>query len=73
MSRDVLAALPRGATGLSVVCDCHISGSYSLTIFVKKRKKNIVLKASEYDQEMPKSIPPTNRQLYEEKIQNIGS
>ena len=26
-------ALPRGAMGLSVVCDCGISGSYSLTIF----------------------------------------
>ena len=26
-------ALPRGAMGLSVVCDCGISCSYSLTIF----------------------------------------
>ena len=25
-------ALPRGAMGLSAVCDCGISGSYSLTI-----------------------------------------
>ena len=33
MSRDGLAALPRGATGLSAVCDCGISWSYSLTIF----------------------------------------
>ena len=33
MSRDGQAALPRGATGLSVVCDCDISRSYSLTIF----------------------------------------
>ena len=27
-------ALPRGATGLSAVCDCGISRSYSLTIFI---------------------------------------
>ena len=26
-------ALPRGAMGLSAVCDCGISRSYSLTIF----------------------------------------
>ena len=26
-------ALPRGAMGLSAVCDCGISCSYSLTIF----------------------------------------
>ena len=32
MSRDGWAALPRGATGLSAVCDCGISWSYSLTI-----------------------------------------
>ena len=31
-SRDGWAALPRGATGLSAVCDCGISWSYSLTI-----------------------------------------
>ena len=33
MSRDGWAALPRGATGLSAVCDCGISWSYSLTFF----------------------------------------
>ena len=33
VSRDGWGALPRGATGLSAVCDCGISGSYSLTIF----------------------------------------
>ena len=33
MSRDGWAALLRGATGLSAVCDCGISWSYSLTIF----------------------------------------
>ena len=33
-SRDGLVALPRDATGLSAVCDCGISRSYSLTIFV---------------------------------------
>ena len=27
-------ALPRGTMGLYAVCDCGISGSYSLTIFV---------------------------------------
>ena len=27
-------ALPRGALGLSAVCDCGISRSYALTIFV---------------------------------------
>ena len=32
MSRDGLTALPRGAMGLSAVCDCGISWSYSLTI-----------------------------------------
>ena len=29
-------ALPRGAMGLSAVCDCDISWSYSLTIFYFK-------------------------------------
>ena len=33
MSRGGWAALPRGATVLFAVCDCGISGSYSLTIF----------------------------------------
>ena len=33
MSRDGWGALPRDATGLSAVCDCGISSSYSLTIF----------------------------------------
>ena len=33
MSRDGRAALFRGAMGLSAVCDCGISSSYSLTIF----------------------------------------
>ena len=33
VSRDGRVALPRGAVGLSVVCDCGISWSYSLTIF----------------------------------------
>ena len=36
MSRDGWAALPRGATGLSAVCDCGISWSYLLTIFVRE-------------------------------------
>ena len=33
MSRDGWAALPHGATGLSAICDCGISWSYSFTIF----------------------------------------
>ena len=36
MSRDCCVALPRGAMGLSAVCDSGISSSYSLTIFVAK-------------------------------------
>ena len=39
MSRDGWATLPCGATGLSAVCDCGISRSYSLTIF-KARDSN---------------------------------
>ena len=31
--RDCCVALPQDAKGLSVVCDCAISRSYSLTIF----------------------------------------
>ena len=34
MSRDCCVALPRGATGLSAVCDCGISWPYLLTIFI---------------------------------------
>ena len=34
MSGDCCLALPRGAMGLSAVCNCVISRSYSLTIFV---------------------------------------
>ena len=34
VSRDGCVALPRGAMGLSVVCDCGISCSYSLTILI---------------------------------------
>ena len=30
---ETRAALPRGATGLSAVCNCGISWSYSLTIY----------------------------------------
>ena len=33
VSRDGWVALPRGDMGLSAVCDCGISWSYSLTIF----------------------------------------
>ena len=38
MSPDGLVALPCGAMGLSVICDCGISWSYSLTIFVGQDK-----------------------------------
>ena len=34
MSRGCCVTLPRGATGLSAVCDCGISWSYSLTFFL---------------------------------------
>ena len=34
MSRDDCVALPRGAMGVTVVCECGISWSYSLTIFL---------------------------------------
>ena len=37
--RDCCVALPRGAMGFSAVCDCGISGSYSLTIFEGKGAK----------------------------------
>ena len=33
VSRCCCVALPRGVTGLSAVCDCGISRSYSLSIF----------------------------------------
>ena len=33
VSRDCCVAPPHDATGLSAVCDCGISRSYSLTIF----------------------------------------
>ena len=36
MSRDGCVALPHGAMVLSAVCNCGISCSYSLTIFVKE-------------------------------------
>ena len=35
MSCDGCVALPRGAMGLSAVCDCGISWSYSLTILAR--------------------------------------
>ena len=35
VSRDGWVVLPCGAMGLSAVCDCGISWSYSLTIFAK--------------------------------------
>ena len=34
VSRDCCVALPRGALGLSAVCDCGISKSYSLSLTI---------------------------------------
>ena len=39
MSRDCSVALPRDATGLSAVCNCGISWSYSLIIFEITKSK----------------------------------
>ena len=36
VSRDCCVALSDDATGLSAVCDCGISRSYSLTIFLTR-------------------------------------
>ena len=36
VSRDCCVALPQGATGMSAVCDCGISCSYSLIILVRR-------------------------------------
>ena len=36
VSHDCCVALPRGAMGLSAVCDCGISWSYSLTMCCNK-------------------------------------
>ena len=41
MSRDCCVALPRGAKGLSAVCDRGISVSYPLTISEYMNVKNI--------------------------------
>ena len=40
MSRDGWVALPRDAMGLSAVCVCGISWSYSLTIFGNNTDKS---------------------------------
>ena len=39
VSRDGYVALPRGAMSLPAVCDCGISRSYSLTMFVGQTMK----------------------------------
>ena len=41
VSRDCFVALPRGAMGLSAVCDCGISWSYSLTILTNSDSPSI--------------------------------
>ena len=38
VSRDGFLALPRGAMGLSAVCDCDISCSYSLFLYCLLRQ-----------------------------------
>ena len=48
MSRDGWAALSRGATGLSAVCDCGISWSYPLTIFEMVQRRAARWTLSEY-------------------------
>ena len=40
--RDYCAALPCGFMGLSAVCDCGISRSYSLTIFVLRPGPEVI-------------------------------
>ena len=40
--RDCCVAIPRGAVGVSVVCDCGISRSYSFTILCTWRLFNSV-------------------------------
>ena len=42
MFRDCSVALPHGAMGLSAVCECGISRSYSLTIFTVKNSAHSV-------------------------------
>ena len=44
MSRDGCVALPHGSMGLSAVCYCGISWSYSLAILVQKHEKIFYLK-----------------------------
>ena len=45
VSRDCCVALPRGSMGLSAVCDCGISLSYSLTIYYKCVGSNMRFKS----------------------------
>ena len=54
MSHDGWVALPRGAMGLSAVCDCGISWSYSLTIF--KVKIEIPLQVRKWKINLSKSV-----------------
>ena len=42
-------ALPHDVTGLSAVCDCGISGSYSLTIFDKLLEGNSIIGSEQID------------------------
>ena len=62
VSRDDWAALPRGATGLSAVCDCGISWSYSLTFFICSRSRCMdKLRVFHANQTYMCLYPPWNR------------
>ena len=49
MSRDGFVALPCGAIGLSAVCNCGITRSYSLTISVTCHFMHICTRAMALD------------------------
>ena len=46
VSRDCCVALPHDATGVSAVCDCGISCSYSFTIFMIRGTCNFLIYCS---------------------------
>ena len=58
MCRDCCVALPRGAMGVSAVCDCGISRSYSFTIFTLTFKFRINLQCYE-EKKSNNSITPS--------------
>ena len=67
MARDCCVGLPHDATGLSAVCDCGISCSYSLTVLdilseVKKRFSYSTQLITKF-QLLIKTKIPTNREV----------